>query len=135
MEKRHIIMIIILILFAGIMFSIKDSKNIKTLTCNVSGEMYEMQTLTTLEVKVKRNVVKDMKVTIDVTIPEEYQSEKQNLINNFMASGKMQVTSTENGIKLKSDMKSNYFNTLGLDTNSSYNELKSALELQGYTCK
>ena len=71
--------------------------------------------------------------TIDVTVPSDYN--KQALISQMEASGKMEVSSTKDGIQLRSKMSNGYFDTLGLDRDITYNELKSALALQGYTCE
>ncbi len=134
MKKRHILMIITVVLFALVMFSIKDSKNTKTLTCSVNGEFYEMESVTTLKAKVNNNKVRSMFISIDVIIPEEYKDYKQNLISQMKASGKMQVESTSKGIRLSTGT-NKYFDSLGLNRDSSYSELKSALELQGYSCE
>lgn len=133
MKKRHVIMITIVIIFALVLFCIKDAKKTKTLICTVSGEFYEMKSTTNLEIKVNSNKVRSITETINVTVPSDIN--KQALISQIEASGKMEVSNTKEGIKLKSNMNNSYFDTLGLDRNITYSELKSALELQGYTCE
>lgn len=135
MKARHVIMIIALIIIATAMFSLKEAKNIKTLTCTTKSDFQGMDSVINLEIDIKNKEVQDMNLAIDVTIPKEYLNQKQSIIDSIAASGKMQVTSTKNGMRLKAGMNSNYFNSLGLDTNTSSNELKQVLESQGYTCK
>ena len=128
-------MIIILIISFIVMLSMKEAKNTKKLTCYVNGEFYGMESKTTLESSVKNNEIKKMKISIDVIIPVQYESEKQNLINSIRSQGKMDVVSTKDGIKLKTGMNSEYFKTLGLSKTTSYGELREALEAQGYDCE
>ena len=47
----------------------------------------------------------------------------------------MTATSTKDGIKLTSDMKSDYFDALELNKNSTSEEMKEVLETQGFICK
>ncbi len=135
MKKRHIVMVTVLVLFALIMFGIKDSKNVKNLTCTVNGEFLNMESLTTLKIKVKGNKIKDMDIIIDAILPKESLDQKQDLINSFNASGKMKATSTKEGIRFQTGMYSNYFKALKMNTKSSYSDLKSTLELEGFSCK
>lgn len=135
MKTRHIIMILSLVVIFLVAVSIKDLKNTEELTCTVNTKMYEMDSLTTLKVTVKNNEIRNMKVDMDITIPEEAMAQKQELINYFQSQGKSEVTATDKGFRLSSGMYSDYFNSLGLSTKSSYNEIKQVLEFQGYKCK
>lgn len=135
MKTRHIIMILSLVVIFLVAVSIKDLKNTEELTCTVNTKMYEMDSLTTLKVTVKNNEIRNMKVDMDITIPEEAMAQKQELINYFQSQGKSEVTATDKGFRLSSGMYSDYFNSLGLSTESSYNEIKQVLEFQGYKCK
>lgn len=135
MKARHIIMIMILILFATIMFSLREQKGVKTLACSVNNDFQGMDSKTYLDVKVKNNEIKDMDIKIDVVIPDEYKNNKQNIINSVASSGKMEVEETSEGMRLKSDINGEYFKSLGLSTKTSLSEFKDALELQGYSCK
>ena len=131
MKQRHIVMIVVVVIFALIMVGIKDAKKTKTLLCSVNDDFYGMESKTTLKIKINGHKVRSMYETIDVTVPSDYN--KQALISQMEASGKMEVSSTKDGIQLRSKMSNGYFDTLGLDRDITYNELKSALELQGYT--
>lgn len=135
MKARHVIMIIVLILVATIVFSLKEEKNTKTLTCSVNNDFQGMDSVTTLKVKVKDSEIKDIDMTIDAKLPKEYQNQKQNIIDSMNAQGKMHASSTSDGIRLEADMRSDYFKSLGLNTKASYQEFKQALEFQGYRCK
>lgn len=135
MKTRHIIMIVSLVVIFLVVVSIKDLKNTEELTCTVNTKMYEMDSLTTLKVTVKNNEIRNMKVDMDITVPEEAMAQKQELINYFKSQGKSEVTTTDKGFRLSSGMYSDYFNSLGLSTKSSYNEIKQVLEFQGYKCK
>lgn len=135
MKTRHVIMIITLIMVGIVMICVKDIKTTLNLTCTASGTFYELESVNTLTVKVKNNKIKSMNLAMDVTLPKDYEAQKDALIASIEREGKMQVTSTENGMMLKTGMGSDYFKSFGLSTDSSYNELKEVLELQGYTCK
>lgn len=135
MKTRHIIMIISLIVIFLIVVSIKDLKNTKELTCTINGTMYEMDSLTTLRVTIKNNEVRNMKIDFDITIPEESLAQKQEIISYFQSQGNSEITPTDKGFRMSSGLYSDYFNSLGLSTTSSYNEVKQGLEFQGYTCK
>ena len=74
-------------------------------------------------------------MTIDVKVPDDGEVSKEELISYINYQGKMKAISTDDGVELTSDMHSGYFDTLGLSTKSSSQELKQILELQGYSCK
>lgn len=135
MKTRHVVMIITLIIVGIVMICVKDAKTTLSLTCTASGSMYEMDSVNTLEVKVKNNKIKKLNLTIDVVVPEDQGYQKKDMINAINSEGKMQVVSTDKGMRLSTGMNSDYFKTFGLSTESSYSELKKVLELQGYTCK
>jgi len=135
MKARHIVMIMILILFATIMFSLKDAKNTKTLICSVNSDFQGFDSKINLDIKIKDKEIKDMDIVIDSVLPEEYLSEKQAIINQMNASGKMEVESTKEGLRFKTGIQSEYFKSLGISTKTSYGELKEALEFQGFNCK
>lgn len=126
MKTRHIIMILTIVIVILFLFG---NRNVKTLTCTTNGEMLENQTTSTLKVKMKENKVSDMNLVINMTLSSEYQSQKQNMINSINSEGKMTATSTKDGIKLTTDMKSSYFDNLGLNAISSINEMKEVLEI------
>lgn len=111
-----------------------ESQNTKTLTCKTTGEIEDRPSKSTLVVKIKDKEVKDMKLTLEMTLKEEQQPYKQAIINQMKQKTK-RVYSTKDGIKAIFDMGSEYFNTLGLSKDVSYNEIKQVLEIQGYTCE
>lgn len=135
MKARHVIMIIVLVIFASIMFSLKDAKNTKKLVCSVDSDFQGMKSKINLDIRIKEQKIKDMDIVIDAILPDEYMNQKQEIINSISASGKMEATSTEDGIRFTSGIGSEYFKSLGVNINTSYNELKEALELQGFSCK
>lgn len=135
MKARHIVMILILVLFATIMFSLKDAKGTKSLVCRVNTDFQGLDSKITLDIKVKNSEIRDMDIVIDSVLPEEYQAQKQEIIDSMASSGKMEVTSTKDGIRFETGIGSEYFNSLGLSTKTNYNELKETLELQGYVCE
>lgn len=135
MKPRHIIMIIILVLFATIMFSLKADKDKEKIVCTSKGDFQGMNSTITLNVGVKDNNIKDMDITIDAIVPEELQAQKQEIISYMTQSGKMTAKSTKDGIKFEMGIESEYFKSLGLSTKTNPYELKQALEIQGYNCK
>lgn len=132
MKTRHIIMIIILIIAISVLI---DNKGVDHLTCTTTGTLYELPSKSTLEISIKNNTLKDINIAVDIDLESKTKEEKNSLIQTIKMEGKSEVTETENGIRLTSDMNGSYFTNLGLTKNTSYNELKEVLELQGFTCK
>ncbi len=132
MKLRHIVMIIILIIAISIFI---DNNGVKHLTCTTTGTLYELPSISTLEINVKNDTLKDINISIDINLEDKLAEEKNSLIQMIKMQGKSEVTETKNGIRLTSDMNGSYFTNLGLTKNTTLNELKEALEIQGYTCK
>ena len=134
-KKREIIMIITIIILFLITIIIVSEKNTEYLNCNLNGDFNGMESKTELNIEIRKNKVKDIKMTIDVKVPDDGEVSKEELISYINYQGKMKAISTDDGVELTSDMHSGYFDTLGLSTKSSSQELKQILELQGYSCK
>lgn len=132
MKARHIIMIIILILAISIFIS---NNGIEEMTCTTKGELYESPSVSTLEISIKDNKIKDMGITIDVSLTEELMRQRETLMQMIASQGKSNVEKTENGIRLTSGMDGSYFSSLGLSKDTTYQELKEVLEIQGFVCK
>ena len=132
MKLRHIVMIIILIIAISIFI---DNNGVKHLTCTTTGTLYELPSISTLEINVKNDTLKDINISIDINLEDKLAEEKNSLIQMIKMQGKSEVTETKNGIRLTFDMNGSYFTNLGLTKNTTLNELKEALEIQGYTCK
>lgn len=132
MKLRHIIMIIILIIAISIFI---DNNGVKHLTCTATGTLYESPSVSTLEISIKNDMLKDINISIDINLESKTTAEKNSLIQMAKMQGKSDVTETKNGIRLTSDMNGSYFTSLGLTKNTTFSELKEALEIQGYTCK
>ena len=132
MKSRHIVMIVIIVIFILVLFG---NRNTHTLTSTVDGEMLGNPATTTLTIKMKENKVSDMKMEVNMPLSSEYQNQKQTMINSINSEGKMTASSTKDGIKLTSDMKSDYFDALELNKNSTSEEMKEVLETQGFICK
>ncbi len=111
----------------------------KKLTCTMDNNSLGLETKSTVEVKFKKDVVDSMKVAMDITIPDEYKDQKDELIEEFKKSEEnVKVTETKNGIKVEADSSSNsdFFDDLDFDDKEvSYDDAKKAFEAQGYTCK
>lgn len=135
MNKRQIIMISIIILAALTALIMTSEKNTEYLTCKVSGDFQGMESHTILKATIRKNKLKEMNMTIDVNIPEDSETSKEDIINYINSQGKMTGETTSNGVKLTADMHGGYFDTLGLSKETTFNELKQILELQGYTCE
>lgn len=135
MKARHIIMIFVLIIFASIIISLKDAKDTEKLVCVADSDFQGMESKINLEIKVKDKKIKDMNLVIDSVLPNEALSQKQTMIASINASGKMEATSTEDGIRFRAGIGSEYFGSLGINANTKIGELKEVLELQGYSCK
>lgn len=135
MKARDIIMVILILLVLIIGIRMQYNKNIKTLTCTTNSNFHGMDSIITLNVQVSNNEIRDIGMIIDATLEEEYLSNSESLAAQLGADGRMKVTTTEKGLKLETDMNSQYFQSLGLNTKTSYNEFKNTLEFQGYKCE
>lgn len=132
MKIRHIIMGIILIIALSMFIS---TNGVKSLTCTTEGTLYDSPSKSTLEISLKDDKIKDMYVTIDVKLNDELMTQRDTLIQNIEAQGKSEATATKDGIRLSSKMGSSFFTSMGLTSNTKYNELKEVLEVQGFTCQ
>lgn len=132
MKTRHIIMIIILVIVLSVFI---DSKGTEHLTCTANGTLYESPSISTLEISIKNNVLKDINIKVNVNLTDELKEQKDDLIEMIKMEGKAEVEKTKDGIRLKSGMNGSYFTNLGLTKDISYTELKQVLEIQGFTCK
>lgn len=131
--KNRIFMVILLVIILVSLTGCGNS-NTKTLKCSATSSQEGRKTMSNLEVKIKNDEVKDMKLTLNIELPEDEQSYKQAMINQ-MRQKTNQVYITNEGIKAIFGMNSSYFDTLGVTTDASYSELKQVLELQGYSCE
>lgn len=132
MKARHFVMIIIIVIAISFVIS---NKGVEKLICTTEGELYESPSKSKLEISVKDNKIKDMYITIDVTLKEELMAQRDLLIQSIAAQGKSEVEATKDGIRLTSGMSGSYFTSMGLTENTKYSELKEVLEVQGFTCK
>lgn len=109
----------------------------KTLTCTNSTTTSGMETKSTVEIKFNKNTVDAMNVTMDMKVPDEYKDQKQTLIDTLKTSMKgMDVSETKDGIRIKADSNSEYFDSFNIDKkNAKYDDAKKAFEAQGYKCK
>lgn len=132
MKARHFVMIIILVIVLSFVIT---NRGVDTLTCTTEGELYESPSKSKLEISVKNNKIKDMYITIDVKLNDELMAQRDLLIQNIEAQGKSEVIETKDGIRLTSGMSGSFFTSMGLTSDTKYNELKEVLEVQGFTCK
>ena len=110
--------------------------NTQKLTCTASNTNDDIKSSSEIAVKIKDDRVVDMKFTVDMKFPKEYQSQLQNIANNIKASKPyMQVTLIDGGIRLVTNDDRDSFIGIEMDQKITYGELKGMLELQDYTCK
>jgi len=132
MKLRHIIMIIVLIIAISVFI---DSKGTTHMTCTSSGTLYDSPSVSTLEISVQNNTLKNINITVDITLNEDLKAQKNYLIEMIKVQGKSEVTETKDGLRLTSGMNGSYFTSLGLKKDITYSELKEVLELQDFACK
>ena len=132
MKPRHIVMLIILILVISIVIS---NKGVENLVCTTNGTLYNSPSKSTLKISVKDNKIKNMNVSIDVTLSEELKKDKNEIIEMLKSQGKGEIIETKEGFRLTSGMDSSYFTNLGLSKDTKYKELKEVLEVQGFKCE
>ncbi len=131
---KNKIMTILLIMTILISSSGCEKSNTKILNCTVTSSSEGRNTTSDLKIKIKNDEVKDMKLTLNIELSEEEQSNKRAIMNQLRQKTE-KVYSRESGIEAEFDMGNSYFSTLGITTDAKYSELKQVLELQGYTCE
>jgi len=134
MKMKNRALMILLVLTILISSSGCDNSNTKTLNCTVTSSQEGRNTTSDLEIKIKDDKVKDMKLTLNIELSEETQSSKREMMQTLRQKTD-KVYSRDNGIEAVFDMNNSYFDTLGITQDASYSELKQVLELQGYTCE
>ncbi len=110
------------------------NSNTKTLNCSVTSTQEGRTSTSDLKIKIGDGEVKDMTLTLNVTLPKDQQFYKEAVMYQ-MSQKTNQVYATSDGVKAIFGMGSSYFNMLGISKDVSYSEIKQVLELQGYTCK
>lgn len=109
----------------------------KNLTCTNSNDLAGIEMNSTVKISFKGDKMNDMKVIIDVKVPDEYKDQKQDLIDELKELDEdIKVTETKDGVKAEMTADEDYFKELDIDSTSvTYDELKEAFTKQGYTCK
>ncbi len=132
MKLRHILMIIILVIVLSIFI---ETKGVEHLTCIATGTLYESPSVSTLEISIKNDILKDINISVDIKLNDELKKQKTEIKNMIAMEGKAEVEETKEGLRLKSGMNGSYFSNLGLTKDITSKELKEVLELQGFSCK
>ncbi len=109
----------------------------KTLTCTNQNNMAGIEMNSTVKVNFKGDKMDDMKVIMEVKVPDEYKDQKQDLIDELKEIDEnIKVTETKDGVKAEMTADEDYFKELNIDsTTVTYDELKEAFTKQSYTCK
>lgn len=109
----------------------------KKLTCTMENNSLGLEMKQKVEVKFKGDTVDTMKVSMDITVPDEYKDRKQELIDMFKEEDdSIKVTETKNGIRIEADNDSDIFAEMDINgKEASYDDVKKAFEAQKYTCK
>ncbi len=131
---KNKIVTILLVMTILISSSGCEKSNTKTLNCTVTSSSEGRNTTSDLKIKIKDDEVRDMKLTLNIELSEEEQSNKRAIMNQLRQKTE-KVYSRENGIEAEFDMGNSYFSTLGITTDAKYSELKQVLEFQGYACE
>lgn len=126
--------LLVIFCLGALLITLTGCSSTKTLTCKTTEEKDGRTSNSTLEVKIKDEEVKDMNLTVEMTLSPEQQYFKQSIINQMLQKTN-KVYSTENGIRAIFGMGSEYFDAFGLSKDVSYSEVKQVLEIQGYTCE
>lgn len=109
----------------------------KKLTCTMENNSLGLEMTQKVEVTFKKDKIDDMKVIMDVKVPDEYKDQKQELIDELkdLEEG-MKVTETKDGIRAEMTAGEDDFKELNIDSETvSYEDVKKAFEAQKYTCK
>ena len=136
-KKILIIAGIVLIFIIVVIFLTVFNK--KELTCSIKSSSLGMNLEAKLKVYFKQNNVSNVKydMVFDLGEYKEYKDEMIKKLTEEYSSENVNadITSDESKIYIKIDATSKYFESLGLDDLSNYEESKSTLEKEGFVCK
>ena len=107
----------------------------KKLTCTSETNSLGMEMKQTIDVNFKGDKVNGMKIAIDVTLPDSMKEQKKTIIESFKKEDTVKdakVKETKNGFKVTGSADAE---DLGADNEAKYDDVKKALEANGYKCK
>ena len=107
----------------------------KTLTCTSEYKESGVEMGYSISAKFKSDKLNSMKVSVDVTLPENLMSQKQTMIDTMKDTKEIEnakITETKDGFKVEGIANAK---ELGTDNNASYDDVKKTLEAAGYKCK
>lgn len=109
----------------------------KKLTCTMENNSLGLEMSQKVEITFKKDKIDDMKIVMDVKVPDEYKDQKQDLIDELKDLDEgMKVTETKDGIRAEMTADDDDFKEFNIDGESvSYDEVKKAFEAKNYTCK
>lgn len=110
--------------------------NTQKLVCTSSNIEDEIKSYSTLEIKVRKDRVSDMKFTVEMEFPEEYQNSLTTIASNIKYSKPyMDVSIVDGKIRLVTRDDAEGFLGIEMDQEITYGELKEVLELQDFKCE
>ena len=119
-----------------VVFMMTGCGNSQKLTCTFDDESEDIKKYSKIEVKVKDDKVADMKFTVDMIFPDEYQNQLLDIANSVRSSKPyMKVSLINGGIRLVTDNDKDSFIGIKMNQKITYGELKGMLELQDYVCE
>jgi len=107
----------------------------KKLTCSVNGEFGGLQNHVTMSLVFTNDHIDSVDLVTDVFIPPEMENRRPNIKARFEQSSKGTVEETMTGFRLHTANESPFVKAMNMQRNSSYEEMKAGLEMQGYKCK
>lgn len=131
MKKKYIL------LLSCMVFLLTGCGNSEVLVCTSVSESEDITSYSTLDIVVKDKKIYDMKFTVDMEFPEEYQSQLRTIASNIQSSKPyMDVYIVDDKVRMiTTGDRDDSFLGIKIDQEITYGELKEVLELQGYTCK
>ncbi len=130
-----------LLLLSLVLITVMTGCGKKELSCVMTQVEEGVETKNNINVTLKNDKIDSMKVTGDITILEEYNEQKEELINTLRGTYNSlgyEVNDTDNGLKVSMDADIDYLRSLvlfDLGEKVSYDEVKEALESIGYICE
>ncbi len=113
----------------------KNAKGEKKMTCGVNSEFGGLKNHVTISFAFSGNEIKDIDIVTDVFLPPELQDRRVELMRRFAASGKGEVTPTVAGLRMHTANESDFIKAMDMKRISTFEDVKAALELQGFSCK
>lgn len=107
----------------------------RNLVCKVNGQFHGLKNLVTISFVFGDTEIKNVDIVTDVFVPPEMSDKREEMMAHIRASGKGEVTPTMAGFQMHIDNDCRFMKAMDMKRTSTYGEMRTGLELQGFKCE